>query len=305
MNILDELPTEIQLELLKTHPQLAFVNRRWYRLNNRFYRDCCLRLKPKSYWESIESSVCRYIESLDHKREAARLINEMTYSSDGDLFHAHFSDSWYIIYVVLFVCPKFFAMESASRKINGSQSTMTEYYCPMELASDRSYPCNLWFKKTGDGGMFGAIRVAVYGQPDGTEPLLIRDLSLGLNDWCYSSGSYCIFGGQLRLPKSESGLQVVHMGVSITNANNVILEAVDTAPYQRHKSWILFHAREQEVFNASEKCLSAERMRWDEQFVNKADGSAEDVNFQFLFRFPKDQDTSNNLTSVRYPYLGV
>ncbi|SCU99818.1 LAME_0G05732g1_1 [Lachancea meyersii CBS 8951] len=303
--MLDELPVEIKLELLKSHLQLAFVNKQWYRLSNRFYRDCCLSLKPKEYWDRIQDCLCRYVHSLDEERKAARLINAALCGNKetGENDVPYMSDSWQIIYSVLFRNPRFFAMDSASRELNITHDVVTEYYCPMELESGKRYPCNLWCKKATDGGFFGVIRVAIYGQPDGSEPLLVRDLALTLDDWCQDSGAYCLFGGHFQLAKSANSLQIVHMGVSITNAANVVLEAVDTTPYQGNKSWLLFRTQQLEVFNRWEKLLSAERMRWDEKFVNATEDAAKNADFEFVYRFPKDLGACHGLKSVWFPRL--
>ncbi|CEP64515.1 Ucc1p LALA0_S12e00606g [Lachancea lanzarotensis] len=304
--MLNELPVEIKLELLKSHLQLAFLNTEWYRLSNRFYKEHCLKLKPKAYWIRLQNGVCRYIETLDKERGAARRINARNSLSYGDeLSNIPFmSDSWQIIYSVLFRNPRFFAMECESREMNLSHDVKTEYYCPMELESGRKYPCNLWCKKVTDGGFFGSIRVAIYGQPDCTDPLLLRDLPLVLNDWCKVPGMYCLYGGDFEIPKSATSLQVVHMGVSITNATNVVLEAVDTTPFQNAKSWLLFSTREMEIFNPTEKLLSAERMHWDEKFVNiNNTASTKEAEFNFVYRFPKDSGSHNDLKSVWFPRL--
>ncbi|SCU87737.1 LADA_0E05864g1_1 [Lachancea dasiensis] len=306
MSILDKLPVEIQLRLLESHPQLAFVNTRWYRLNNKLGRDRCLRMKPEIYYrQTIEESICRYIKTLDHSRLAARLINVPHQYAEDDTFQCYISDSWHIIYSVLFQNPKFFAMDSAGRKMNAAQDTISEFYCPMELVTGRDYPCNLWFTKLSSSGRFGAIRVAVYGQPDGSEPLLQRDLPLSLPDWCESKGTYCIYGGEIKLPSSGNDLKVVHMGVSIVNGDgNFELQAVDTKRYQPQASWLLFKTHLTNIFNVSEKRLSADRMRWDEkQFANDMEGTQEEVEFEFLYRFPKDQSMTHNLSNVKYPSL--
>ncbi|SCU96347.1 LAFA_0G05842g1_1 [Lachancea sp. 'fantastica'] len=304
--MLDEFPVELKLELLKSHLHLAFVNKEWYRLSNRFYRDHCLKLKPEAYWNRIQNGICRYIESLDNERGAARRINAREDVDDEDerSYIPFMSDSWQIIYSVLFRNPRFFAMDCASREINLSHDVVTEYYCPMELESGRKYPCNLWCKKVTRGGFFGAIRVAIYAQPDGSEPLLVRDLPSMLDDWCESPGTYCLYGGHFELPESAASLQVVHMGISITNATSVVLEAVDTTPFQSTKSWLLFSTREMEIFNQTEKLLSAERMHWDEKFVKTEDAEpAKEIGFDFVYRFPKDLGSHHNLKSVWFPRL--
>ncbi|KAM3161658.1 hypothetical protein ACU8KH_03763 [Lachancea thermotolerans] len=318
--MLDHFPTELQLRLLACNPQLAFVSRGWYRLNNLFYRDLCVQLRPESYWKGLATWICAYVKSLDPDRKDARLINRGFMRDTGGEFVEFMCDSWQILYSVLFASPRFFGMDSARMEIEDSSNSVSEYCCPMELVGGREYECSVWFRKRSTLNKFGAVRVVceadapreagAAGLVGGAGAVLLaRDLPVSIDNWCESAGMYSFAAGKIRVPPELGHVQDARMRVWITSPTSVEMVAVDLRPYQRGKQWLFLSTPQQEIFSAEEQRLSKARMGWamertgnEEAPAAGAGAPAED--FRVVYRFPREQGKALKVRSVRYPWLG-
>ncbi|CUS24622.1 LAQU0S18e00452g1_1 [Lachancea quebecensis] len=315
--MLDHFPTELQLRLLACNPQLAFVSRGWYRLNNLFYRDLCVQLRPESYWKCLATWICEYVRSLDPDRREARLINKGFMRDTAGEFVEFMCDSWQILYSVLFASPRFFGMESARREIEDSINSVSEYCCPMELVGGREYECSVWFRKRSTVNKFGAVRVVceadapreagAAGLVGSDAVLLARDLPVSIDNWCESAGMYSFAAGRIRVPPELGHVQDARMRVWITGPTSVEMVAVDLRPYQRDKQWLFLSTTQQEIFSVEEQRLSKARMGWatehgEGEKAPAAGAPAED--FRVVYRFPREQGKALKVSSVRYPWLG-
>lgn len=312
--MLNRLPTEIQLALLESNPQLAYVSRGWYQLNNLLYRDLCLKQAPESYWKRLKNRLCEYVRSLDDERKAARLLN-WEYAKAGDT--EYLSDSWQILYCALFVSPKFFGTKCVRRETEDTIRTVTEYSCPMEIDSGREYQCSVWFRKKSEVNKFGAVKVVCSGE-DG-EQLLAHNVPPSIDDWCHPTGTYCFFAGTVvgtaARERRRGCRQAVQMQVSITSPTSVEMVAVDLRRYPRERPWLFFSTPEQDIFNSSERRLSVARMKMEEEGGNNVqsavneEGEEENTKtergeFRFVYKYPRDRSAAYQVSRARLPYLG-
>lgn len=338
MTNINDLPAEIKLRILSECPIARTLSRSWYSLHNLLYRDNCLRLKDEDYWLQLKPHACSYVRSLDGSRGAARRINLSEFPADGqELDRTEFlSDSWYILYNVLFLTPKFFGADPAAPASEISSSADPQGGCEgdVELLSGVKYHCNLWLRVQSCEAKVKNFAVAICGAEPASEwephdVLLDHYFPPHVDDWVKEQGTYCFNLGKLVVPAYSGEQTLKKLRVMVrrdheqTSLGHVGVLGVDFVPYSRKNSWLLFYAEQDAaamVFNPFEVQLAraAGNQTSDnvpqqgstpaalEHHVSTFYSPASEPTRHFTFKYPHGQPTASGEQADpdwRYPYL--
>ncbi|AGO12785.1 AaceriADR318Wp [[Ashbya] aceris (nom. inval.)] len=297
------LPVEVKLELLSCAPILRHVSREWYRLHDALYAMKCARIDDyrlmKEHLERHRELVERGFEELEPLRLLCRQARAQAPAGRVESIEERTVGAWYWIYYTLFIYP---LVPNISEPVEVITCASTSHI---------SIWVELVQRQPGLRPTFALQVDARYARgasqdDEGSQDVLHFEMRYTVDSFVAERmtepGYYCLSLPELPLSDPrQHPLQLRLAGrVMGTGSTALRLLALDFAPYQKQKQWVMFRASGRAYDALVRRRTGSCALEHSDD--TEREGIANPKR-EFVFRFPRDEPLNEHLDWTA-PYLG-